>query len=200
MDVMKAVSTRSSQHHLAEPAPSLDEFVELLGHACRAPDHGRLQPWRWILLRGNSRTALGSSFASACDGDEPRRAAALPLRAPLLATLVFAPRASKRVPVWEQLAAAVGMNNLLMLLLHDRGFGSIWRTGRFVDSADVRVLLDLRGGESLLGWLYIGTAVPGSHARPRPDMNIRTKVSVFDPSLCLIDTRRCGDAHLRGTR
>lgn len=122
MELEAAIRTRRSEHRLIEPAPSDEEFVELLAWAATAPDHGRLRPWRWILVRGDSRAALGVSFASgATDAETVRREMRKPLRAPLLATLVFLPQRNHRVPDWEQLAASSAMVNSLMLLLHDRG-------------------------------------------------------------------------------
>jgi nitroreductase len=189
VELTAAVRTRASEKNLIEPAPSVDEFTGLLGLAAKAPDHGLLQPWRFILVRGNARHVLGASFAADSSADDPDRAARLPLRAPLLATVVFTPRPAATVPEWEQLAATSAMVNQLMLLLHDRGYGSIWRTGRYIGSADARVMLDLAPAEALLGWLYIGTPDPerpGRSPKPRP---VRDKVSVFEPTRCLHSSR-----------
>ncbi|MFB7497690.1 nitroreductase [Streptomyces sp. NPDC056161] len=181
MDVMTAVLSRRSERNLVEPAPSDDEFAYLLRAAATAPDHGRLRPWRWILVRGEGRVALGRSFAgaSSASGFRRDRTEAKTQRAPLLATLVFTPVAEHQVPEWEQLAATSAMVGSLGLLLHARGFGSIWRTGRYAESAPVRRLLGLRPAERLLGWLYIGT--PGEPQEPRrrtPD-DVTDRISVF---------------------
>ncbi|MHC3471050.1 nitroreductase family protein [Streptomyces sp. 7R007] len=183
MDVMTAVLSRRSAHDLAEPAPSDEEFAHLLSAAATAPDHGRLRPWRWILVRGEGRTALGRCFAdhSPSSDAERHRTEAKTRRAPLLATLVFTPAAGHRVPEWEQLAATSAMTGCLMLLLHARGYGSIWRTGRFTESADVRRLLHLRAGERLLGWLYIGTAKEAQPHRLRMPDDVSDRITVFEP-------------------
>ncbi|MEV0438741.1 nitroreductase [Streptomyces spectabilis] len=182
MELEAAIRTRRSQHRLIEPAPSDEEFVDLLGWAATAPDHGHLRPWRWILVRGDSRAALGAAFASgAADPEAVRREARKPLRAPLLATLVLVPRRNHRVPDWEQLAASSGMVNSLMLLLHDRGFGSMWRTGPSVDSAGPRLLLGLAPHERIIGWLYVGTPDPTRRAVPRDPVPVGHRVSRFAP-------------------
>ncbi|WP_055490388.1 nitroreductase [Streptomyces sp. TP-A0356] len=185
MDVMTAVLTRRSEHRLVEPAPSDEEFTYLLRAAATAPDHGHLRPWRWILVRGEGRDALGRCFADEDPGSASRRDAteAKPRRAPLLATLVFSPAPGHRVPEWEQLAATSAMTGHLMLLLHSRGFGGIWRTGRFTESDGVRRLLGVRGHERLLGWLYIGTPEPGRPLRRRVPDDVTDRVSVFAPEL-----------------
>ncbi|WP_446047639.1 nitroreductase family protein [Streptomyces olivaceus] len=187
MDVMTAVMSRRSARTLIEPAPSDEEFGYLLRAAATAPDHGRIRPWRWVLVRGEGRTALGRCFAdgSPAPATQRYRTESKAHRAPLLATLVFTPAAGHRVPEWEQLAATSAMTSSLMLLLHARGFGSIWRTGKFTESADVGSLLGLSGDERLLGWLYIGTAEGPQPVRRRLPDDVSDRVSVFTPEPAL---------------
>jgi nitroreductase len=183
MDVMTAVLSRRSEHRLIEPAPGDQEFAYLLRAAATAPDHGKIRPWRWILVRGEGRTTLGRCFAGDGTAPDARReqTEAKTRRAPLLATLVFTPAAGHRVPEWEQLAATSAMTGSLMLLLHARGFGSIWRTGRFTESAHVRRLLGLRPEERLLGWLYIGTPQEAGPQQRRTPDDVTDRISVFAP-------------------
>ncbi|MFJ8128713.1 nitroreductase family protein [Streptomyces hydrogenans] len=134
MDVTTALLTRRSEHDLTSPAPGHEEFAYLLKVAATAPDHGLLRPWRWILIHGEAREKLGACLAEEAPLDRRSRAAAKTQRAPLLASLVFAPVHGHKVPEWEQLAATSAMTQSLMLLLHARGYGSIWRTGPGVGS------------------------------------------------------------------
>lgn len=177
MDVMTAVLTRRSEQRLAAPAPGHDEFRYLLKAAACAPDHGGLRPWRWLLLSGTARDALAEALAEG-SGRSVEAMRAGTRRAPLLASLVFAPHGDSRVPEWEQLAAASAMTNSLMLLLHARGYGSIWRTGGRLDAEPVRGLLGLAEGERALGWLYIGTPERDKPVRRRetPDVDGRLRV------------------------
>ncbi|MEH0418371.1 nitroreductase family protein [Streptomyces sp. B21-083] len=178
MDLTTAMLTRRSEHHLVEPAPSDEEFAYLLKVAATAPDHGLLRPWRWILIRGDGRDELGARFAEEAPAERRTQAAAKPQRAPLLASLVFTPTQGHKVPEWEQLAATSAVTHSMMLLLHSRGFGSIWRTGAAVCSPQVRQLLGLRDGEELLGWLYIGTAeIRTSGPRRRPLCDVSSRLS-----------------------
>jgi nitroreductase len=177
MDLVTAISTRRSERHLTDPAPDAREFGDLLAIAAHAPDHGVLQPWRWILVRGDERLALGESFAEGLDGEQAAKTAAKALRAPLLATLVFAPRVGHRIPEWQQLAATGGMSHAMMLLLHARGYGSIWRTGALTESPTVHRTLGLTTAERLLGWLYVGTPVRGRVLPPRIPADLTGKLS-----------------------
>ncbi|MEU1804051.1 nitroreductase family protein [Streptomyces sp. NPDC019937] len=161
---MTAILTRRSIHTLSGPAPSDQEFAYLLRGAAAAPDHGRLRPWRWILLRDADLEAVGACLAAEAEPEERATVERKFMRAPLKAVLVFSPAAEHRVPEWEQLASASNVAYGLMLLLHARGFGSIWRTGRLCQSPSVRSLLGVRPDEQLLGSLDIGT--PGISVQP----------------------------------
>jgi nitroreductase len=169
MQLDEAVATRRSVGRLCEPAPSDEEVLRILELALLAPDHGRLSPWRVIGLRGDARNALGERFADAtavADGVARERAAAKPLRAPLLLSLVFTPVPGHKVPEWEQLAAAVCAVHTVILLMHERHWGCMWRTGALLDDPGVRSLLELRPDEKLLGWLYVGTPVVDATTQP----------------------------------
>ncbi|MFI5916389.1 nitroreductase [Dactylosporangium sp. NPDC051541] len=185
MDVVTAILTRRSERRLTEPAPDTAEFAELLAIAATGPDHGQLRPWRWILLRGDDRGELGACFAAAVSPDRAAAEAAKPLRAPLLATLIFQPRYGHKVPEWEQLAAASLMSHGLMLLLHARGYGSIWRTGAHTDAPAVRALLGLSPPERALGWLYIGRPAPARVDPIRALPDVAGKVAALHPDRTL---------------
>ncbi|MXG28311.1 nitroreductase [Streptomyces sp. YIM 132580] len=180
MDVMTAVLTRRSEQVLTGPAPGDEEFTYLLQGASSAPDHGRLRPWRWVLLRGEDSDLLGDCLAeeSGADAAQAEQLRAKLRRAPLVAALVFSPR-GERIPEWEQIAAASCMSYSLMLLLHARGYGSIWRTGRLVRSEAAAELLGLGAGEKLLGSLDIGTALPSTARNRRPPEEVSTRVTRF---------------------
>lgn len=176
MDVTTAILTRRSHHHLNAPAPGDQEFAYLLSAAATAPDHGQLRPWRWVLIRGAARYALGACFADQVEQQRREQAAAKALRAPLLATLVFTPRLGHKIPEWEQLAATSAMTQSLILLLHSRGFGSMWRTGTVTESTEARQLFGLHDSERLLGWLCIGTPDPAAASGQRKRSDITPKL------------------------
>ncbi|MER5556861.1 nitroreductase family protein [Streptomyces sp. NPDC002793] len=182
MDVMTAVLTRRSEHILHAPAPDDAEFTYLLKGASLAPDHGRLRPWRWILLRGDERAGLGLGIAAetGADAAETERLRTTYQRAPLSAALVFVPRDPHPVPEWEQLAAASCVAHSLMLLLHARDYGSIWRTGRLATSSGVGEFLGLRGPERLLGMLDIGTPDATAGRRRRVPDDVSESITHFE--------------------
>ncbi|GES28406.1 nitroreductase [Streptomyces angustmyceticus] len=180
MDVMTAILTRRSSHLLSDPGPTDAEFTYLLGGAATAPDHGALRPWRWVLLRGDGRAALGDCLAAEGPPDQRDRVRRKMLRSPLKAVLIFVPRPDHRVQEWEQLAGTSSMVYAMMMLLHARGYGSIWRTGALCRSTGVRELLGLSSAERVLGSLDIGTPDEKARRSRRPREDVAAKVSAFD--------------------
>src|ERR1700761_8002042 len=71
MDAIDALTTRRSPAQFAEPAPDDETLAQILGAAMRAPDHGKLKPWRFITLRGEARDPVGPGEGR---GDEASRA------------------------------------------------------------------------------------------------------------------------------
>jgi nitroreductase len=177
--VLEAVLTRRSSIRLSEPAPSHEELLELLQAAATAPDHGRIRPWRLIVLEGEDRALLGEALREAApDFEQGRRAALKPMSAPLLLSIVFRPQLNHpKVPEWEQLAAVVAMVQTLLLLLHSRSWGAIWRTGPAIEAPQVHKHLGLNEDERLLGWLYIGARADGPPARAREPFDIHSRIS-----------------------
>ncbi|MFF3957455.1 nitroreductase family protein [Streptomyces sp. NPDC001890] len=177
-DVETAVRARRSTIRLTAPAPSRDELVDLLSAAATAPDHGQLRPWRVIAICGTARARLGEAAAEAAPtADLAERTVTKHLRAPLMLALVFQPRDHPTIPRWEQLAATSAMATTLLLLLDARGWGGVWFGGPYPNAPQVRKHLGVGDGEQLLGYLHVGTPVPGEEPRPRAPADVRSKLS-----------------------
>ena len=160
---------------LGEPGPTTDEIDTLLTIAARVPDHGRLTPWRFILIRGEGRHRLGDIQAAAFKDDNPDAAPdkieterSRFAHAPLVVAVVSSVKPSPKIPKSEQVlsAGAVCMN-----LLHAAkalGYGAVWLSGW--SSFDRRVLdaLGLAPHERIAGYIHIGTSTELPTERPRP--------------------------------
>ncbi|MET9957004.1 nitroreductase family protein [Streptomyces sp. NPDC006339] len=183
--VETAIRTRRSTIRLTAPAPGPDELLDLLAAAATAPDHGQLRPWRLIAVCGDARVRLGEAAAEAAPtADLAERVAAKHLRAPLMLALVFQPRDHPTIPRWEQLAATSAMATTLLLLLDARGWAGVWYGGPYPDAPQVRKHLGVGDGEQLLGYLHIGTPVPGEAPRPRAAADVRSKLSWLGDTDC----------------
>lgn len=129
-------------------------------------DHSGLRPWRIIELRGEARKRLGRGLARAA-GSDPEKYISKAMRAPLVLAIVVSPRKTEKVPLWEQEAVASGVAHTLGLLLHERGWGSIWKTGHLTRSKAVRKAHGIKKPEYLLGWLYVG-GIPARDKKEKP--------------------------------
>lgn len=166
--VLAALRARRSHSRVTDEAPSHAQLEQLVGAMSSIADHSSLGPWRIIELRGGDRETLGRALARA-NGTEPEKGIAKATRAPLVLAIVVSPRKSEKVPKWEQEAVASGVAHALELLLHEAGWGVMWRTGPAARSKAVHRAHRLRKREYLLGWLYVG-GIPerGGKAQTKP--------------------------------
>ena len=165
---------------LGEPAPAGPALDAILAAAVRVPDHGKLAPWRIILVGADRRDAfrdLCAASVTARDDGAPApspesvaAARAFGGDAPLLMIVVHTPVEHPKVPVAEQWlsAGAVCLNALMGA--HAQGFGGCWLTGWVSRAATVRDGLGLDAREAIAGILCLGTPRAVPEERPRPDI------------------------------
>lgn len=150
--------------HFAAPGPSPEQVDALIGLASRVPDHGKLGPWRFVVIDGDARARAGEALAQAIandDGvDEARLAAArgLFMRAPSCVMVVSSPKPSPKVPEWEQIMSAGAVCFALLLSAHAMGFAGAWITEWPAFDARARKALGLAEHEQVAGFVYLGTA------------------------------------------
>ncbi|MBK0422412.1 nitroreductase [Leucobacter sp. CSA2] len=164
--VQAAVEARRSYSKVTDEAPGQAELERMIASLVSLPDHSGLRPWRFIALRGAARDRLGHGLAAAAKTD-PEKYVSKARRAPLVIAIVVSPRPSDKVPLWEQEAVASGAAHTLALLLHEAGWGVIWRTGELTRKKAVRKALGIKKPEYLLGWLYVG-GIPPRNKTPKP--------------------------------
>ena len=176
-DTLELLATRRSvpPHLLREPAPSGADLDRLLTLASRVPDHGKLAPWRFIVIAGEARTRMGDTIAAAFGADEPGAAAdriaaerGRLARAPLVIAVVSSARPHQKIPEWEQVMSAGAACTHLMIAANAMGYGTVWLTEWI--SYDRRILdaLGLEPDERLAGFIHIGTPGERIPDRPRP--------------------------------
>ncbi|MGO4573936.1 nitroreductase family protein [Microvirga sp. 2TAF3] len=162
---------------LAEPGPSRDEVDTLLTVAARVPDHGKLVPWRFIVIEGEARHRMGEVLAKAFQADQPEadaeKVAAERRRfaqAPLVVAVVSRVTPHVKIPNWEQVlsSGAVCMN--LLNAATALGYGAVWLTGWAAYDRRVLDALGLGSDERIAGFVHIGTTAEKPTDRPRPDL------------------------------
>jgi nitroreductase len=171
VDALDALATRASPPGLTEPAPDAVALDRMLRAGARAPDHGRLRPWQFILVEGAARNRLGDVLADALVRREPGipqaaidKERSKPMRAPLLIIVAARLREHRGVPGVEQVVAAGAAAQNILLAAHALGFGAFWRTGAAAYDDSVKNALGLRATDAIVGFLYVGT--PTAPAAP----------------------------------
>ncbi len=159
--------TRQSSGALVEPAPSGADLDLILDAGLRAPDHGRLRPWRFVVIRGDGRLAWGERLAEAAQRD-PATAEAMAekhrawvRRTPLIVAVGAEIRADHKIPEIEQIlsAGAAAMN--MLNAAHFLGYGGMWVTGPNAYDATLAAALGFEAPSRLVGFLALGTPRPG---------------------------------------
>jgi nitroreductase len=159
---------------LTEPGPSPSEIERILRLGARTPDHGKLFPWRFVVMGPQSRADLAAALMPlAAHQLDPGKAARVlsKLTAPPLTILVLSvPIAGHKVPEWEQRlsAGAVCMN--LEHAANALGYAASWITDWYSYDPAALALYDVRAGERVAGFIHIGTLAEPPLERHRPDV------------------------------
>ncbi len=162
---IEVLGKRVSCPKLTEPAPNQETLKSLFEASFHVPDHLQLRPWRFLTIEGEQRHKLGALFASAeklkkpeSTQEELESIASKALRAPLIIVGVCSYQNNPKVPeIEQQLSTGCVLHNL-GLALRSLGFASIWRTGAFAYDENIKNGLGLEAQESIVGYLYVGTA------------------------------------------
>ena len=174
---LSLLATRRSgkPRDLVAPGPDADQLAQILAIAARTPDHGKLAPWRFVVVGQDQRTALAALIIDAYRVERPTASRTeiealdqFAHQAPALVVVLSSPKPS-HIPVWEQeLSAGAACMNLLHAV-HALGFAGGWLTGWPSFSNAVR---DAFGEphERIAGFMFIGTPSRALDERPRPDM------------------------------
>ena len=175
---LSLLSTRRSgkPRDLIAPGPDDAQLRQILEIAARTPDHGKLAPWRFVIVPADKRARLAEVITTAYRAERPQ-AARLEIealeqfatQAPTLVVMLSSPKVDSHIPLWEQQlsAGAAGMN--LLHAAHALGFAGGWLTGWAAYSDAVR---DAFGAEPerVAGFLFLGTPAKQLEERPRPDL------------------------------
>ena len=172
-EVLDFLATRRSASALtlAAPGPTSHELSLLVRLACRAPDHGKLTPWRMVVLE----TAPKAEFAARLEAlalarDDAKAAAKLAkLKAPPLCVAVVARPQLSEIPEWEQLLSAAAVCTNLLYGATAMGYGANWITDWYAYDPDALKILGLEAGERVAGYILIGSPKEAPLERVRPD-------------------------------
>jgi nitroreductase len=174
-EMIESLLSRASVKLLGEPAPVDAQLHIIFEAAVRAPDHGKLRPWRFFVIRGDARRKLSEMFVDALKRREPSATEAQiekerekPLRAPLTIAIVAKTVVGHKIPEFEQAlsAGAAAMN--ILNAIHAMGFGAKWVTGANCYDPEFRRQFGLDVSDQLLGFIHVGTPME-KMTTERPD-------------------------------
>ena len=167
----------ASAQQLAAPGPDADELADLLRLAARVPDHGKMTPWRFVVLRGEAKAAfverLRALAAARPDAGRANAALAKIAAPPVCVAVLSVPRHGGKA-VWEQQSSAAAVCTTLLIAAAAMGYGANWITDWYGEDPDVLRLLGLDPAADpvprLAGWVMLGTPSEPPLERARPDM------------------------------
>lgn len=169
---------------LTGPVPGREVMQTLLTAAARTPDHGKLEPWRFIVLEKAALSRLAGlvparGAALGIDPEKITKAQAQFADADLAVAVISSPKPSDKIPQIEQVYSAGAVCLALLNAALAAGWGANWLSGwASHDRTFVTEGLGLAAHESIAGFIHIGTETSAPPERPRPDLDqITTWVS-----------------------
>ena len=162
MDALELLVNRRSASRLAAPAPTGDALEAILRAGMRAPDHGTLQPWRFIIVENDGLDRFSAVLENAAlvgelDEAAIEKAKKAPYRAPMIITVVAHCEEHPKVPRWEQVVSAGCAVMAMQMAAVAQGFNGIWRSGAWAENELVRQAFNCRPQDAIVGFLYLGT-------------------------------------------
>ncbi len=179
INAIELLRTRRSPRipDLADPGPSAVQIETLLTVAARVPDHGKLVPWRFLVMQGEKKKRIadgliqifGASHPEATEDQikkEPERLS----NSPLVVAVISRAGPHAKIPEWEQVLSAGAACMNLVVAAHALGFGANWVTGWAAYERPALQLIGVGADERVAGFVHIGTPKAAQAERPRPPL------------------------------
>ena len=171
---LMATRRSAKPRDLVAPGPTAAQLDRILAAAARTPDHGKLAPWRFVVVPQDKRDAFHALLERAYRAERPdagkvelEAVRQFAYQAPSLVVALSAPAHASHIPLWEQeLSAGAACMNLLVAT-HAEGLAGGWLTGWAAYSEIVRDAFG-QAGERIAGFLFLGTPGRELEERPRP--------------------------------
>lgn len=176
--VLEFLLTRRSRPAklLSAPVPDRAALGLLLTAAARVPDHGKLEPWRFIVLEKPALNRIaaavpGRAAERGMDAEQAAKGRSQFDDSPLAVAVIASPKGFERIPEIEQTLSAGAVCLSLVNAALAAGWGASWLTGWVAHDRDfVAAQLGLAPGEWVAGFVHIGSCATTPTDRPRPDV------------------------------
>jgi nitroreductase len=179
-DALELLKTRTSVKPLAmtKDVPTQQDIDTILTIGARVPDHGKLEPWRFIVFEGDARTRAGELFAKVFKQKNPTAdEAAIATEqkrfslAPLVIGVVDRAAPHPKIPEFEQTLSVGASAMNIVTAANALGYGANWVTGWMAFDRDVMNGLGLAENEKIAGFIHIGRTPQPAADRPRPELS-----------------------------
>jgi nitroreductase len=175
MDAIEAIRTRRSAGKMKQQPVEPDKIEVLLDAGAQAPNHYKVRPWRFVVIRGAARERLGSVMAEVFHRRFPdlqpaalEKERAKPLRSPLIIAVGADAPSEPKVRDIENICAAAAACENILIAAQALGLAAHWRTGDIARDPDVKHFLGFSPEQHLVAFLYIGYAEADAAPLPRP--------------------------------
>lgn len=163
------IKSRRSIANLTLPAPNQQQIEAAIQCAMTAPDHKKLKPWRFIVTQGQARHEFGRALLAAAEAKALRenkeldeatlnKTVNMPLRAPMIITVVTRMQYHEKVPMFEQLLSTGAAVQNLILALKAEGFSTVWRTGLLSNEPAVKSYFNVGSEDYIAAFVYTGSS------------------------------------------
>lgn len=162
--LLDLIKNRRSIGKLIDPIPTQAQIYQAIDVALTAPDHKKLQPYRFVVLENDGLNQLGETFvkASVAKGETDEKmlekARYMPHRAKQIIVCITDFKDHPKVPEFEQLLSMGACVQNLLLALQAQGFATVWRSGDLMNTPEVKQLFNVDECNMITGFVYVGTA------------------------------------------
>lgn len=166
---------------LQAPAPTRDQLRPLLEAAARTPDHGKLEPWRFIVIEKPAMARLAHmaeqrGVAMGLDEETIAKGRTQFDQGHLAVAVIESPKQSDKIPALEQTYSTGAVCLALLNAALAAGWGANWLSGWPSHNRDFMTeALGLASHERVAGFIHIATESSAPPDRPRPDLDLLTE-------------------------
>jgi nitroreductase len=165
-EALSLIRSRTSAKALGGPQPNDGQIRSIIEAGDRAPDHGRLRPWRVTVVAGDARNRLADWLCNVARKSRPdmtapdlARTRAKAFRAPLILIVTAKIAADSKIPAIEQVMAASAAVQNMLLAAHALQLGAVWKTGTAAYDSEIKAHLGLDPSDIVVAFLYIGQPI-----------------------------------------
>lgn len=171
------LSRRSTVARMMDgPGPDDADLRKIMEAGMRVPDHGRLTPWRFIVIRGDARSTIGDVIATSFKKNNPdaieeqiEMEQERLSRAPVVIAVVSKVHKEHKIPEWEQILSAGAACQTMLIAAQSMGYAAQWLTEWYSYDAEVKAAIGVEGEDAIAGFMFFGNEMAEATERARPE-------------------------------